>query len=199
MLKIGVTGSFGSGKTTVAAMFKKRGAVIVDTDGIVHRLLKDHKGCRKAVGQAFGAGILSTRGVDRIKLARIVFTDRKALKKLEAILHPLAWQETLKIFRSARRQAVVIDAPLLIEAKWHRKVDAVVVVKARLSQQIKRIKLRTGLRKADALRRIRRQMSLKDKLKYADFVVDNSGPKTDTDRQIARIWNQLKTTINQEE
>jgi dephospho-CoA kinase len=191
MFKIGITGSFGSGKTTVAAMFQKRGARVVDADAIVHALLKGHPGCRKFVGKAFGPGILTARGVDRIKLARIVFFDRKALAKLEKILHPLVWEETARAFRSAGSDVIVLDAPLLIEAGWHRKVDAVVVVRAKIPQQIERIKRRTGLGKSDVLRRIRRQMTLKDKLKYADFVVDNSGPRSDTDKQVKKIWTEF--------
>jgi len=144
MLKIGVTGSFGSGKTTVAAMFRSGGARVVDADAIVHALLKGHPGCRRSIGKAFGADVLTARGVDRIKLARIVFFDRKALGKLEKILHPLAWQKTARAFRPAGSDVVVLDAPLLIEAGWYRKLDAVIVVRAKIPQQVMRIKRRMG-------------------------------------------------------
>lgn len=192
MFKLGVTGSFGSGKTTVASMFRRRGALVVDADAIVHRLLRGHRGCRAAVGRAFGPEVLTGRGVDRLRLGRIVFADRRALRKLEKILHPLVWEETLKECRSAGKRVVVIDAPLLIETGWHSKMDAVVVVKARLSQQVARLQTRSGLSKADIMRRIRCQLPYREKIKYADFVVDNTGAKDDTDRQVRKIWDQLR-------
>ncbi|NTV29906.1 MAG: dephospho-CoA kinase [Candidatus Omnitrophica bacterium] len=199
MLTVGVTGSFGSGKSTVAAMFRRRGALVIDADAIVHRLLAGHAGCRRKVVAAFGRGVFAEGRIDRKKLAGVVFSDPRALRQLEKILHPLAWRETEKALRRAKERLVVVDAPLLIEAGWHKKVDAVLVVRTRSSLQVDRVKTRTGLSRAEVVRRIGRQLPIRTKLKYADFVVDNSGTKNDTNRQVGIIWKNLLGKTNQQE
>ncbi|MBF0486306.1 MAG: dephospho-CoA kinase [Candidatus Omnitrophica bacterium] len=192
MLKVGITGSFGSGKSTVAGMFKRCGAKVVDADAIVHRLLKNDSRCLQKIREAFGQEFVTKKGADRLKLARLVFADSRKLKKLEKILHPLAWDAAQKAFQFlGEKSIVVIDAPLLIESGWHNKVDKVIVVKARIDQQVLRIKKRMGLGRNDVLKRIRRQMPLNKKLSYADFVVDNQGPKTDTYRQVKEIFRKI--------
>jgi dephospho-CoA kinase len=200
MLKIGITGSFGTGKSTVATMFKRCGAKVIDADALVHRLLKDDAGCRREIHKAFGDGVLAARGIDRSRLAAIVFADPKALRKLESILHPRAWRETEQALkRLGRAKAVVVDAPLLIEAGWQRRVDRLVVVSSTRAQQVARIGKRTGLAGPEVLRRIRRQMPLKDKIKHADFVVDNSGTRAGTYRQVEKIWKILTESHPQED
>jgi dephospho-CoA kinase len=200
MIKIGVTGGFGSGKSTIARMFKRCGAKVINADALVHKLLKGDIGCQRSIRKVFGKGVMAPRGIDRSKLAAIVFADPKALRKLEAIVHPLVWRETGKAltgFRGAK--AVVIDAPLLIEAGWHGQVDVLVVVSAKPAQQVRRIGTRTGLSRPEVQRRIRRQMPLKDKIKHADFVVDNSGTRAGSYRQVQKIWEILTLVHHQEE
>jgi dephospho-CoA kinase len=191
MLKVGLTGSFGSGKTLVAAMFKARGARVIDADALVHLMFRKDTGCRRAIARAFGADIVGAKGVDRVKLGERVFNDPKALKTLETIVHPRLGRMIVEDIKSAGRRMVVLDAAILIEAGWHKLMDVVIVVKARRDVQLKRVMARTGLSKADVLKRIRRQMPLGKKMKYAAYVIDNSGSAAITEKHVERIFRSL--------
>ena len=202
MLKIGVTGSFGSGKTTVAAMFKARGARVIDADALVHAMFRKDLVCRRAIARAFGPGYVGARGVDRVRLGKLVFSDPRALKTLEAIVHPRLGRMIVEDIKSAGARGhrmVVLDAAILIEAGWHKFMDVVIVVKARRDIQLKRVMARTGLSKADVLKRIRRQMPLGKKMKYAAYVIDNSGPAAVTEKHVERIFRSLTQTPIQQE
>ena len=199
MLKIGLTGSFGAGKTRVAAMFKARGARVIDADALVHEMFRKDLACRRAVARAFGPDVVGAKGVDRVKLGKRVFNDPKALKTLETIVHPRLGRMIVEDIKSAGRRMVVLDAAILIEAGWHKFMDVVIVVKARRDVQLKRVMARTGLSKADILKRIRRQMPLGEKMKHAAHVIDNSGSAAITEKHVERIFRSLtKTPIQQE-
>ncbi|MEI6437642.1 MAG: dephospho-CoA kinase [Candidatus Omnitrophota bacterium] len=190
---IGVTGCFGSGKSTVAAMFGRSGAEVFDADKTVHDLLKGSGPAVTAVVKVFGPSIISAGGIDRAKLAVCVFNDKKKLKALTDILHPFArHQAELFIRRHDRGRMLVMDVPLLIESGWDSLVDTVVVVKASQKLQLERLLKRSGTTRKDALRRIKMQMPLKKKLKFADHVVDNSGSRSDTYRQVREITKEIK-------
>ena len=191
MLKIGLTGSFGSGKTTVAAMFKARGVKVIDADACVHTILKKNAVCQRAVIRAFGRDVAGKADIDRAKLGRVVFDDPKALTTLEAIVHPHLKRMIIDNIKCVKRGMVVVDAAILIEAGWHKFMDMVIVVKARRDVQLKRVMARTGLAKADVLKRIRRQMPLGKKIKYAAYVIDNSGSAAATEKHVARIFRSL--------
>ncbi|MEI8011500.1 MAG: dephospho-CoA kinase [Candidatus Omnitrophota bacterium] len=187
MLKIGLTGSMGSGKSTIAAMFAARGADVIVADNIVHLLYEKNKSCQSAIRRAFGNGIAGLPGIDRAALAKIVFNDPDALRLLESIVHPYLRREIEAAIKAAKRQMVVVDAAVLCEAGWHTLVDAVIVVKARREIQIKRAMGRNGLSREDVLKRIRRQMPLSEKMKYAAYIIDNSGSAAATKQQVERI------------
>lgn len=202
MLKIGLTGSFGSGKTMVAAMFKARGARIIDADALSHTLLKKNAACRQAVIRAFGPDVSGVKGIDRAKLGKVVFDDPRALKTLEAIIHPPLGRMIVEDIKRAlvqHRRVVVLDAAILIEAGWHKFMDVVIVIKARRDIQLKRVMARTGLARADILKRIRRQMPLVKKMEYAAYVIDNSGPAAKTEKHVERIFRSLTQTPIQQE
>lgn len=191
MLKIGLTGSFGAGKSFVAAMFAARGAQVIRADDVVHTLYERNKNCRDAIAKAFGTGIVGPSGVDRAGLGRIVFKDKDALARLEAIVHPYVRRDILVAIKKAGRRMVVVDAAILCEAGWHTMVDTVIVVKARRDIQITRAMARTGLSRADVLGRIRRQMPLREKMKYAAYIINNSGSPAQTEQQVERIIRSL--------
>lgn len=199
MLKVGLTGNFGAGKTTVAAMFKACGAQVIDVDDLVHALLKKDRACQRAVAKAFGKHLIGKQGVDRGTLATIVFNDPQALKTLEGILHPRVRQMIISLMKKTTRRMVVVDAAILIEAGWHKLVDAIVVVKAKRDVQMKRVMARTGLSRADVLKRIRRQMPLGEKTRYAAYVIDNSGTPATSKKHVERIFRSLKQTPIQQE
>ena len=191
MVKIGLTGSFGSGKTMVAAMFKARGLMVIDADALVHAMYTKDVTCRRAIARAFGADMVRANGVDRKKLGHLVFQDPKALKTLEAIVHPRLRRMIVENIKKAGRRSVILDAAILIEAGWHKFMDVVIVVKARRDIQLKRVMARTSLAKADVLRRIRRQMPLGEKMKHAAYVIDNSGSAAITEKHVERIFRSL--------
>lgn len=184
-LVVGVTGSFGSGKSTVVKSFASLGAKIIDADLIAHKLLQK-KQVRGKILAAF-VGLKRQRRFNNRELAKFAFKNTKAVAKLNRILHPEILKGIKKRVGCFRRGMLVIDAPLLIETGLHKRVDAVVVVKAPLRLQFLRLKKRQGLTENEVRQRLRWQMPLKNKLRMADFVIDNSGSIQKTKKQVEKI------------
>lgn len=186
---LGVTGSFGSGKTTVARLFKSRYTKIIDADRLAHRLFRPGSPTYKRIAAVFGRRIIGdNRRIGRKKLAGIVFNKRSELKKLNQIIHP----QVIRIIRSQIKSSrgvriIILDVPLLIEAGLRKMVDKLIVVKISQAKQIERIRKKTSLRKSDILKRIRSQIALRRKLRLADFIIDNNGTIKETKRQVAEI------------
>ena len=195
MFIIGVTGSFGTGKTTVAKIFAGFGAKVIDADKIVHQLMRKGGPCYRPIVRLFGKEILTKGEIDRKKLATIVFNDPRRLKKLCNIIHPLVVKEIKKNisrFRKIKRiRAVIIDAPLLIEADLHKIVDYLVVVKANRKLQIKRILRRARITKGQIMKRIKSQLPMREKIRLADIIIDNRGNLTRTKNEVGKIWQRL--------
>jgi len=176
---IGVTGNFGSGKTTVASMFRRLGACVVDADKVCYSLMAPGKGVYKRIVRTFGKAILKKdRSIDRKKLGEIVFKSRVKLNRLNKIVHPEAIKSINKIIRAKKNRVVVMDAPLLVESGYYKKMDKLIVV-------------RSSRKQSDTLGIIRMQASLKKKLALADFIIDNSGSKTKTLLQVRKIWKRM--------
>ena len=195
MLVIGVTGSVGTGKSTVAAMFARRGAVVLDADRIAHDVLQPGRiGWRRTV-RAFGSKIVKVdRTIDRSALAQIVFTNAPARRKLEAIVHPLVLgqiRRELGRLRRAKARAVILDVPLLLETNAHRLVDAVIVVTARPAVISTRLRAR-GWTEMEIRRRRRAQWEVSAKEALADVVIDNSQGLATTRTQVTRVWQKLQ-------
>jgi len=190
---IGVTGSFGSGKTTVSGMFGKLGAGVIDADKTYHLMIKPGEVLYRKIIKNFGGAVLKKdRTIDRKKLSKIVFEDKAKL----ALLNKLAGGEIIKEMRSRLRSrrggALIVDAPLLIESGFYREMDKVVVVRADKKKQIGRLRARGAMSREEALKRIRTQMPLKEKSSFADFVIDNSGSREKTSRQVKEIWKTIR-------
>ena len=189
---IGVTGSFGSGKTTVARMFKSCGAKIIDADRLAHRLIRPKTKVYQKIIAAFGGGVLKRdKTIDRDKLAARVFNNRKLLSRLNNIVHP----EVIRIIKGRIKNAeagiIILDAPLLIEAGLGAWVDKLIVVEIAKRKQIERIQKRNHLNQKEISRRIGLQMPLKDKVRLADFVIDNNGTQKEARKQVDKIRRQL--------
>jgi len=186
---IGITGSFGSGKTTVARMFERLGAYFIDADKVYHSLILPGKRCYKKIVKYFGNDILKSSGqIDREKLGKIVFRDNSKLKILNSITHPEIKREINRIVKSKKRKTVVVEAALLIESGFYKKVDRLILVANKKEEQIKRAKGRRGIAGTEAFKRIRMQMPFKQKLAFADFIIDNSGSRLRTLIQVREIW-----------
>jgi len=185
---LGVTGTFGSGKSTVANMFKSFGAELIDADKIAHRVIRPGSEIYKKIINAFSRSILKkNKTIDRKKIAKVVFKDKKLLQKLNRIIHP----EVIKIIENqicaSTKDIVVLDAPLLIEAGLKRLVDKLIVVSIHKKKQIERALKKASLSEADILKRIKAQIPLKDKIRLADFVIDNSSTIGKTRKQVVSI------------
>ncbi len=190
MLIVGLTGGLGTGKSTVAAMFAKHGAVVIDADAITRDLLQPGKKCFKKVAKLFPDAILSSR-LDRQALASIVFQDSHNLKQLTDLLHPQAFKEIQKrISLNRNKPLIILDVPLLFEAGWEKIVDTTVAVKALRRQLTARLK-RKGFSSRDITRRLQAQMPLSEKVRRADIVINNQGSRASTQRQVDAVVHRL--------
>ena len=188
---IGITGNFGTGKTTVANMFHRLGAELIDADQIAHMIIKPHTPAYNQIIACFGKNVLTGIYISRRRLAEIVFSDKKKLKRLNKIMHP--WILRIiknRIRKSSNNRILVIDAALLIESGLLPWIDKLVVVKSRLKIQMQRLK-KTGLATNEIKKRISFQSPQKEKIRLADFVIDNSGRRVQTEKQVRDIWNKI--------
>ena len=190
---IGITGSFGSGKTTVARMFVSLGVRVIDADRIAHRLIRPQTGVYRRIIESFGRGILKRGGsIERRKLARIVFGNKKLLRKLNRIVHPAVIATIRKESAKSRTGFFILDAPLLIEAGLEKEVDLLIVVRSTRKKQIERLIKKEIYTKAEILKRINSQMALSKKMRMADFIIDNNGSLANTRAQVKRIYRALE-------
>ena len=190
---IGVTGSFGSGKTTVARIFKSLGAKIIDADRIARSLIKPKTKIYKKIINTFGEDILKgNKNIDRGKLADIVFSNKECLNRLNEIIRPQVIRIIKDQIETESRRIIVLDAPLLIEAGLVNLLDWLIVVKLDRRQQIERLLNNSSLAKSEILKRIKAQLPLQYKIRLADFVIDNRGTVETTKRQARRIWAELQ-------
>lgn len=196
MIVIGLTGSVGTGKSTVARLFQQHGAVVLDADRVVHALMEPGTPVWKKVRRRFGPEVIASDGrVDRKKLGGQVFADRKQLQELNAIVHPAVRRRIQERIRQIRRAdpaaVVVLDIPLLVESGAAYRTDALVVVSASVEAAARRLKHRSGWSVKEFKRRRLFQLPLSVKKKKADFVVDNGGSLRETRRQVSQLWKQI--------
>jgi dephospho-CoA kinase len=173
MIIIGLTGSIGMGKSTAAAMFRSLGVPVQDSDAAVHAMFAKGGAAVEAVGRAF-PGVVKDGAVDRAALGKLVYGDKAALRKLESIVHPLvgkARDAFMAEMRARHEPVVVLDIPLLFEAKLDRLCDATVVVSAPRFLQEARVLSRPGMTRERFERILAQQMSDAEKRRRADFVV----------------------------
>lgn len=183
-ITIGLTGSFGSGKSTVARIFKSYGANIIDADKIAHKLIAPGGALHNKVIKLFGTA-------NRRRIALTVFNDFKLLKRLNSLVHPAVIRIIRKEISSSRALVTVLDAPLLLEAGLGGIVDKVIVVCLKKNQQVTRLVKKKGLSKSDIMKRIKAQISDRLKAECADFIIDNSGSVRQTRKQVRKIWKSL--------
>ena len=190
-LVVGVTGNFGSGKTTVANFFKVLGAHVVDADKIVHEIYGKDKRVQKRIRRAFGDGVFLKGRIDRHKLARVAFSTGARLGKLCNIIYPETVKKISERIKKSAKFINILDAPMLIEAGLKNHMDYIVVVRANEKIQMKRCRaLRFTC--AEIKKRLLFQMPIAKKVKLADFVINNSGSKERTRKEVNKIWQKLK-------
>lgn len=196
MFIIGVTGGFGTGKTLVAGIFKKLGACVIDADEITHGLLSRKNLVYRRTVAKFGRGILNNdKTINRKKLAAVVFSSINKLLEYQKIIHPRIIKiikQRIKDFKSrpAKCKLIVLDAPLLIEMGLSSIVDRVVVVKT--SKKNQHLRLKNKFRADLAIfKRLKYQLSLSEKLKISDYIIDNNTTRKNTEKQVRLIWDKL--------
>ncbi len=200
MLRVGLTGGIGCGKSTVAAMMRELGCVVLEADPLAHRLIEPGQSAYEEILREFGPQVRGANGrIDRAKLAAIVFADPAKLQLLNAIVHPrvlAALDRELDLLERRQPQAVaVVEAALLIESSYHERLDRLVVVWCESEQQIERVTNRStgrGLTREEALRRIAAQMQMDQKRRMADDEIDCSGPLEITRSQVENLVTRLK-------
>jgi len=187
MIKLGLTGSIGMGKSTVAEMFAAEGVPVFDADAAVHRL-QGPEGALVAEIEARFPGTTGPGGVDRTALAERVLGERQALQNLEALIHPAVAREREAFLRAHKDSPlVVLDIPLLFEAGGAAKVDKIAVVSAPAEVQCARVLARPGMTAEKFEKILKLQMPDEEKRARADFVVPTGGPPEETRASVRRI------------
>lgn len=193
---IGLTGTIGSGKSTVAQCLKQLGAEVIDADKIGHEIYQPGTNAIKEIVKVFGRDILETDGnIDRAKLADIVFGSEDALKKLDAIVHPLIREriyELVKEYREKRTAVLVIEAALLIETGWTGMVHEIWVTTAPKTVIYQRMKDKNGSTRAQVQARMKYQLPLKEQRMYAKNVINTNVPLPELQAKVAALWKKLK-------
>ena len=191
---IGLTGTIASGKNTVAKIFRKKGAFVIDADKVGHRVIMPQAKAWHEIIKAFGSKVLNRGGVvNRRKLAAKVFSTPDALKKLNRITHPEMRKiitSEIKLAKLSKIKYVVVNAALLEEMKLLSSVDRVIAVLSDKKNRIKRM-LRTGLSRKEALARIKSQRSDKSYRKTADVVIDNNRTMDDLKKKVIKAISKL--------
>ena len=191
VLRIGLTGGIGSGKSTVARLLADRGAHVVDADVLAREVVAPGTPGLEAVVQAFGSGVLTSDGaLDRPALAAVVFGDAEARARLDGIVHPLVRARAAELIAALPDDAVVVqDIPLLVETGQAGSFDLVLVVQAEPDVRVARLAGR-GLAESDARARIAAQATDEQRRAVADVVLDNSGRQEDLAGQVDRFWTE---------
>jgi dephospho-CoA kinase len=195
VLLVGLTGGIGAGKSTVADLLAKRGALIVDADEVARAVVEPGQPALAKLVDRFGAGIVGADGrLDRTALAKIAFVDDESRRDLEAITHPAINEEFSRRVAEASVDAIVVlDVPLLVESPQARKrpYETVIVVEAPREIRLARLEAR-GVDRADAEARMAAQATDDERREIATYVVDNSNDRAALARQIDEVWADLQ-------
>ena len=191
---VGLTGGIACGKSTVSEILRKLGACIIDADKIAHELSEPGQAIYQAYVEHFGSGILTDEGyLDRKAIAERVFACPEEKQWLDSTAFPLilgVLQKQLAEARRADAPAAVLDVPLLFEAGWDKLADESWLVYVAEDEQLRRLCLRDKCTEEQALRRIRAQMPLKEKMAMAEVAIDNSGTMAETRRIVKDLWKE---------
>jgi len=198
MIVIGITGGIASGKSTVSRMLSELGAVVIDADKVGHEAFRPHTEAWRKVVAAFGKSILGqNEEIDRSKLSQLVFNDPKALKRLNRIMHPLMHrivEQKIEALRHQGVEVVVLEATLLIEAKWTDLVDQVWVTIAPEAKVIERLCTQKGFTEEQAKARINSQTPISQRAKQADVVIRNDSDVDMLKKKVEELWRNLQST-----
>jgi dephospho-CoA kinase len=195
---VGLTGGIASGKSTVAKILERLGAAVINADALSREVVEPRKEAWREIIDAFGAGILQPdQTLDRQKLRTVIFNDRDGRKKLEAIIHPrvraLA-EERIREHAVAGYSIIVYEVPLLFEGNLHEWLRPVILVACDVDTQRTRLQERDQLTQTEAQKHIDAQMSLEEKRRLADYVIENVGSLADLEQQVRTVLEKIKAT-----
>ena len=196
MLNVGLTGGIATGKSTVVRMLVEEGARVIDHDGLVHALQEPGQPVWLRIVEAFGRDILDTEErIDRKKLGALVFVDEERRKLLEGIVHPAVLEEGRRqreeIVREDAQAIILSDIPLLLEVGMQDQFDLVLLVYAPPELQIQRVMKRNNLTREEAIARLKSQMPIDEKLKFAHLVIRNDGTMRELEKRVDEVWQDL--------
>lgn len=200
MIVIGLTGGILTGKSTVSGILENLGAVIIDADKVGHEAYRPHTETWEQIVSAFGKQVLKPDGeIDRRKLAEKVFKDPSALQKLNRITHPRMFQmmkdRVERLRQENKTEVVVLEAAVLIEADWLPLVDRVWVTVAPEETVIQRLVNRSALTEEQARARIQSQLSMAERVKYADVVIDTNCTLAEVKSRVEQLWHDLQKEL----
>ena len=195
---VGLTGGIASGKSTVAKILERLGAAVINADALSREVVEPGKEAWREIIDAFGAGILQPdQTLDRQKLRTVIFNDRDGRKKLEAIIHPrvraLA-EERIREHAVAGYSIIVYEVPLLFEGNLHEWLRPVILVACNVDTQRARLQERDQLTQTEAQKHIDAQMSLEEKRRLADYVIENDGSLANLEQQVRTVLEKIKAT-----
>lgn len=194
-LVIGLTGSIGTGKSTVSKMLRDRKIPVIDADEIAKKVVEPGQAALEDIKTHFGSSVVTPDGtLNRQTLGKIIFEDEAERKALNKILHPVIKHEMLKIkddFVEKNERLIILDIPLLFETEFATLVDKIVVVYTTPKRQLNRLMEREALTEQQAKLMMNTQLPIEKKKEWADYVVDNNGTKEETEKQIETLLNQL--------
>ena len=196
MILIGLTGGVATGKSTVAKMFKKCGAIVIDADELARDVVLPGTPAWREIVKVFGRDILNPdRSINRQAIGAIVFRNKAKRRKLEQIIHPRVAREQRRRTRAAAKKdphaVVIYDVPLLFEAGIDKRVNKTIVVTADQETQIARLRTRNGFTRTEAIRRIKSQLPLAKKVARADYVLDGTMKRPLLSKVAAKTFQQL--------
>lgn len=198
---VGLTGGIASGKSTVTNMFRDFGAYVVDADIWARKVVEPGSPGLAEIAEVFhsqfGVNVLQADGtLNRPAMGQVVFSNEEARRVLNQITHPRIRQgmrqETEDYFRDHPKEPILWDVPLLFEGETRQLVDLTVLVYVNQPTQLRRLMERDGYSEGDAVARIKSQMSIEEKRKMADFIIDNMGSLEQTREQVQRVWHNLQ-------
>jgi dephospho-CoA kinase len=195
---VGLTGGIASGKTTVAAILSRLGAAIINADDLARAVVEPGEEAWKEIVDTFGPAILQdNQAIDRRKLRTVIFNDPEARKRLEAIIHPqvraLAEQKIHEL-AAAGSTVIVYEVPLLFEGNLHHWLRPVILVACDAETQRSRLRQRDALSDAETERHVAAQMTLEEKRKLADYVIENNGTFDELERKVREVLERIKAT-----
>ena len=195
MIVIGLTGSIGSGKSTVARFLKDLGSVIIDADKIGHRVLETDSELRQRLVDSLGRQILTPAGsIDRRRLAEMVFGDRELLERLNGIIHPCIYQRVksrIEDYRAKGTKVVFLEAPLLPKEGWNELIDRLWVTIAPENTIMKRLEETRGLTRKEARARLSCRVPVKEQVESADVVIDTGCSLKELQEKVTELWNSI--------